>query len=293
MKKLNSVDNHRINYEIHLLTENGGEEAFNILKNIAAFLKENDHLLGYANGVTASLLNIYEIGLSNINPSEFGLIPERIFTPKPHFKILLNKESYQKTNTYLKANKISKTKLGNYNIEIKYDKRLDKTKHHKKYSFQSLSKLAVKETNEQSIFHVKDFNDYVDIFSINNAFGLQSYWFQELSCNSYNSLANSYSFLQTNNLFNVILFQEEWMTIIKKITDLSYFEINLFRKAVGRKIPIKKIERIIKTNLKEKFKISVRDYKQIYDTLMSCIHFLPCKAHIASEAYIEIVTKND
>ena len=95
-------------------------------------------------------------------------------------------------------NKISKTKLGNYNIEIKYDKRLDKTKHHKKYSFQSLSKLAVKENNEQSIFHVKDFNDYVDIFSINNAFGLQSYWFQELSCNSYNSLANSYSFLQTN-----------------------------------------------------------------------------------------------
>ena len=45
MKKLNSVDNHRINYEIHLLTENGGEEAFNILKNIAAFLKENDHHL--------------------------------------------------------------------------------------------------------------------------------------------------------------------------------------------------------------------------------------------------------
>jgi hypothetical protein len=83
------------------------------------------------------------------------------------------------------------------------------------------------------------------------------------------------------------------MSIIKKITGLSFFEINLFRKEVYKKIPSKKTEKLLQKNLKEKFKVSGKDLKQINEILMSCIYYLPCKAHIVSDLYIELVSEQN
>ena len=287
------IEQSKLNNKIKIKKTLRVKEDFNVINSIVNFLKENKLSLGYTKGTTSSLLNNYKIGLSSINPIEYGLIAERNSSPKPFSGILLNKKSYQKINVYLKTNKISKIILENQNIKIAYDKRLDNIKLHKKYSFQELSKLAIKKNNSESIFQIKDFNNYIDIFAISNSIGTQDYWFQELACKSYNLLSNKYSFLRTNNLFNVILFQEEWMSIIKKITGLSFFEINLFRKEVYKKIPSKKTEKLLQKNLKEKFKVSGKDLKQINEILMSCIYYLPCKAHIVSDLYIELVSEQN
>lgn len=306
MVKLNTIEQSTLNKETSVIKKIASDEAFYNVRSIVNFLKENKLSLGYTKGATASLFTNYTNGLAHINPLEYGLLYDRNYLQKhhdgykvpnhykPYFGILLNKESYQKTKSYLKANKYTDAVLEFHNIDIIYDKRLDNIKIHKKYSFQELSKLAIKKNNSDSVFQIKDFNDYIDVHSFNKTEGLQDYWFQELARNSYISLANKYSFLQTNNLFNIILFQEEWMRIMKKITGLSYLNINMFRLALGRKIKLKEFEKILEDKLKIKYKLSGNEFKQINETLLNCIYYLPCKANIVSDAYIDLVSgKNE
>lgn len=302
MKKLTLKEQSILNNESKIIKAIEAEDAFDKVEDIVSFLKENKLSVGYTKGATANVFTNYVLGLSHINPLEYGLISERGYLQrrhnghivpnqyKPFFGILLDKESYKKTQEYLKANKITKAILEFHNIDIYYDKRLDAIKNHKKYTFRELSKLAINRNDSSSIFTINDFNDFIAVHAFKKSEGLEDYWFQELSCNSYNSLVNKFSFLKTKNMFNVILFQEEWMMMMKKITGMSYLEINMFRLAAGRKIKLKGFEQELAHNLKEKYKISGKEFRQVYDTLLSCVCYLPCKANIISDAYIELVS---
>jgi DNA polymerase III alpha subunit len=301
MAKINSTEQALLKKETNIIKKLGSTEAFHFVKCIVDFLKENELSVGYTKGSTSGLYSNYKIGLSKINPLEYGLLSERNYLQKPYaqydlqphnkllFSILLDKNSFQKIKDYLKENKCSKAMLELYNIDITYDKRLDKIKNHKKYSIQQLSKLAIKKNESDTLFQIKNFNNYIDANALKKSTGLKEYWFDAQLCNKYNSLANKYRFLKTNNSLNVILFQEEWMIIIKKITGLSHNNVNLFRKALGKKIKIKEFEQRLKDKLTEKYKVG-KDIKLISEILMNCTFYLPCKAHHVSDAYIDLVS---
>lgn len=304
MTKFTTKEQTALINETTILKGMGSEEALHNVRCIVTFLKKNKLSLGYTKGTTAGLFTNYEMGLSHINPLEYGLLSERNYLRKPYqghplphylkpfFGILLNKESYQKTKSYLKENKCTKGMLEFYNIAISYDKRLDNIKIYKKYTFQELSKLAIQKNKSGAELPIKDFKNYIDMQAFNNTSGLKEFWNQEL-ITAYHSLATKYSFLKINNSLNVILFQEEWMTLIKKITGLSIHNVNLFRKASCKKVHLKEFEKRLKNKLKEKYKVG-KDFKQIYDILMNSALYTNCKAHIASDAYIDLVSgKNE
>jgi len=298
MTKPKTKEQSIINKEYAIIKKIGSEEAYNNVLCIVNFLKENKLSLGYTKGTTSSLFNNYKIGLSNINPLEYGLISERNYLQKPYagydlkphnkhyFGILLDKESYRKTKDYLKENKFTKAILEFYNIDIAYDKRLDNIKIHKRYSFKELSKLSIEQN--KSIHSIKDFNHYIDTRAFNRTADLKEYWSDE-KINSYKELSNKYSFLKTNNFFNVIMFQEEWMRVVKKITGFSEYDVNLFRIALGKKIQLKEFEQRLKNKLVEK-NIEGKQLKVINEILKSCVCYLPCKAHVASDSYIDLLS---
>jgi len=301
MSQLTIKEQRTITNEATILKRMGSEEALHNVRWIISFLKKNKLSLGYTKGTTASLFTNYKIGLSHINPLEYGLLSERNYLRMPHagdelphyfkpyFGILLNKKSYQKTKDYLKANKFTKAVLEFNNIDITYDKRLDNINVYKKYTFQELSKLAIQKNNSDTVFPINNFNNYIDVQVFNNTTGLKEFWNKEF-IKTYHSLADKYLFLKINNSFNVILFQEEWMSLIKKITGLSIHNVNLFRIASCKKLLIKEFEKRLKSKLKEKYKVG-KDFKQIYDILMNSIIYLHCKAHIVSDLYIDLVTE--
>lgn len=300
MEKLTAKEQTIFDNETKIIKKIGSEQAVYNVRCIVSFLKENKLSVGYTKGTTSSLYSNYKIGLSNINPLEYGLISERNYSRKPYpeyvlqphhkpyFGILLDKKSYLKTKGYIKANKFTKAALEFYNIDITYDKRIDNIRIHKKYSFKELSKLVITKNNFDSSYPINDFNNYIAVRAFNNAKGLNEFWSAEQT-NFYHSLANKYSFLQINNVFKVILFQEEWMMLIKKITDLSDFNVNLFRKSLSKKIPLKELDVRLKNKLKEKYKLG-KDLKLVNEILRNCIEYLPCKAHYVSDSYIELLT---
>ena len=303
MTDLTTKEQDTLTNEATILKRMGSEEALYNVRCIVNFLKKNKLSLGYTKGTTASMFTNYEMGLSHINPLEYGLLSERNYLRKPFqgyelphhlkpfFGIRLNKESYKKTNVYLTQNKCTKEMLEFYNIDISYDKRLDNIKVYKRYNFKQLSKLAIQRSKIDTVYPITNFNDYINVQTYNIAKGLKDFWTPEL-ISTYHSLTDKYSFLKINNSFNVILFQEEWMVVVKKITGLSIHNVNLFRRASSKKVHLKELENRFKSKLKEKITVT-KDFKQIYDILMNSIIYLHCKAHIVSDLYIDLVTDID
>ena len=205
---------------------------------------------------------------------------------------MLDKKSYQQTKIFLKENKISQLKLTGNNIEIIHDGRLDYIKSYKRLTNKQLSSLAVKANSKIHVYYIKDFKTYVDISTLNNSIGLKDYWFQQLSNGAFNTLTAKYSFLKTNKTFNVILFQEEWMTLIKKITKLSFIETNVLRKTVSKRNHLRQFTQLIDKSLISKYNVPPGDRKKIINILINCIYFLPCKSHLISEAYINLISNN-
>lgn len=281
-----------IKSELSIIKNLGAEESFEIVQRIAAFLKENKLSLGYASGTTNSLLCAHKIGLTRINPLEYGLLSERNLFPKPYFGILLDNISYQKLNEFLRGNKISKSVLQNNNIEIIYDKRLDRIDHNKKYTYKGLSRLAIqKEFDINSVSTINDFKSFIDDYALKSAFGLKDFWFYEFACNSYKSLSEKYSFLKTDNVYNAILFQEEWMLVVKKITGLSLSEVNIFRRELSKSSWSKYQEfKLLMESIGAQKAIPDSDLIQITQTLYTSLSYLPCKAYIASESYINLIS---
>jgi len=300
MEKTDSKEEIIIKKEIDIIKKIGSEEAFNNVKVIVRFLKYNKLTIGYTKGSTSSLFVNYKIGLSIINPLEYSLVSERNYLRKPYpsydlpphnkpyFGILLDKVSYKKVQQFLKEQGCTDEILEHYNIDISYDKRLDKIKNHKKQTFKQLTKLAVNKSKANELFEITYFNNYVDANSLNKSIGLKDYWIQEQQMLKYHLLSSKYSFLKVNNSLNVILYQEEWMKLIKKITGLSDYKVNLFRKSLSKKMDIKYFKNRLKTRLKEKYQVG-KDLHAINDILIKSMDFLPCKAHLVADSYIELI----
>jgi hypothetical protein len=214
---------------------------------------------------------------------DFDLIFERNIIPTPYFGISLDKNSFDKLNTFLKKKKISEKFLEELNIKLIYDERIDNIQSHKALSYKELSTLATKIPSDNGLHKFKNFNEFADWVALYKL-GVQKYWFKEITYNSFLSLANDYYFLKCNNSFGVILYQEEWMSIIKTISGLSFLEVNKLRNNLSENKGIKKVKNLLSDCLDT----HTKDKDKIVNVLMSCRFYSPVKAHIIANSYIKL-----
>ena len=258
------------------------QETNNLLKVVAEFLNKNNLSIGYTCGTSSGSKIMFELGLTYFNPRVFGLIDERHIAENI---ILLDKKSYKLLKNFLSKSNITYSKLKKQNIVIRYDKRLDNMILREKYSLPELNKLAKSVQYEKALIEIKSFNDYLLNKTLWDTLGLMKFWGYKRNRIPYFEIIEKYPFLKTKKSKYIILFQEQWMRIIKKITNKSYSEINLFRKEVSRYG--NELRKILQLALIRKCSMTEKDANIFIKVLFNCAKYLSCKAHMSSESIIE------
>ena len=279
----------RYNKELEYIKALDDQKGYKLILEIVSFLKDNNLSLGYTCGTTSSSYINYKLGLSNINPLDYDLIFERNTATIPFWGILLDKLSCQKLFEFYKEKKITNKQLENLNINIAYDKRLDSIINHKRFTYKQLSSMASKLPNDFEYYSINNFNEYIDHTAFKTHPSIKEFWFHQLNRNGYDRLRNNYKFMNTNNTFGLIVYQEEWMALIKQLTGLSYNETYTLMKSVAKK---QNIENFI-TLLNKHIKAKKEDKMFLINLLIDSSVWVVCKAHIVSEAYINLLSSSN
>lgn len=80
-KFTNEIVHQRLNYEYEIICQLGFEKYFLIIADLVSWAKSNDIAIGPGRGSAAGSLISYILGITNINPLDYGLLFERFLNP--------------------------------------------------------------------------------------------------------------------------------------------------------------------------------------------------------------------
>lgn len=266
--------------------------AYELLGQILGFLKESGAQTGFTSGTACASLYNHHIGLSHLNPLEFGLIPERYFGAGPFFPVLLDGLSYSNALDFLKTKDITRENLLKLDISIRHDPRLD-------YLIASDLPVSLAGLNGLVKRHPKlkgtdidSFLKWCDNFTAESSPEILDFWTEKAFKSGFLELAEQLPQLRPDNYYQLMIYQEEWMLLVKDFLQISMTEANQLRRQVGKRISdaTGDFESRMTKALVTGHGFSVDKAVRVSVMLAEVTAYLGCKAGWVGEGYIQLLT---
>ncbi|WP_276976401.1 hypothetical protein [Flavobacterium filum] len=277
----------RINKELDLIKKQGSAEFFLTAFEIVKDLKQKGVIVGPANGFANSSIINFILGFTTIDPIKFDLIPETYFTlDYPFLKINVSNKK-QISKNHLKFLKHTEFKIEELLILKKYQDNAIKPNY--KFNPKKLESNHLEiDFKKSATFHfynwemerrairIENENDLINSIALSYS-GLKGFHLSSILQDKH------YTFNELTTTNKLLLFQEQWITLVTKFTDTKIDDVFKIKLSIGK-------GKFSLINFSKLFPINFDKKKIKY--LFEIVLYLPSKSHSVAEAHILSLSLN-
>lgn len=264
----------RIKKELSFIKQSASANLFLEAYNLVNNLKEKHIIIGPANGYTNSSLINFLIGITTINPFDYNLIFEPYFNLS-YFNFDINVSQKNKVpkkflaTPHFKIRELPILKMYK-NESRKIDYTFNLRKLNDTLNFISKDFYFERWQVESAAMEINNEKDLINSLAISH-FGTKGFHMSKLL---HNEQVLFKELKETNGL---LLFQEQWILLVEKYSNININEVCKLRPLVGKR-------RITKKKFRNYFPNETN--KETIDYLFDILYFLPAKSHTVAEAKV-------